>query len=464
MKKILGFIIAAGAVLLCTASCSDPLKDGVVDLTPNEKPDDNQEQEFTYPSSYEFNHPCALVTKEDIQRVKASIASASESDPVYVAYKNFCTNTYSQPSHKATPVEVIVRGDPTGTGVSGENYITISKDASVAYQLALRWKLTDDSQYAAAAVAILNEWADVCKKIDANDANQFLCAGFQGYTLGNAAELLRDYEGWTSQDQADFKTWLRNVWVSKNITFIDEKGGPNNCPLHCWSNWELCNMASLMAIGIYLEDVDLITKVYRNFREGEGSGALNKMIPYDAIPDPDGHGMIAQSMESGRDQGHATLVISICAELCQMAWNVGIDFWGMEDNKVLAMSQYTAKWNAKPYGTYLCTSMPFTTYYYCPEGCGCRNPKDHGAVHTAVSNDEGRGKLRPCWDLVYSHYKHVKKCSDDEVYYVKLFADQLRYVNGVLTGDGGSGDSRYGSNSSAFDQIGWGTMMYYRGE
>ena len=54
--------------------------------------------------------------------------------------------------------------------------------------------------------------------------------------------------------------------------------------------------------------------------------------------------------------------------------------------------------------------------------------------------------------------------TDDEVYYVKLFAEQLRYVNGVLTGDGGSGDSRYGSTSGAFDQIGWGTMMFYRGE
>jgi hypothetical protein len=66
--------------------------------------------------------------------------------------------------------------------------------------------------------------------------------------------------------------------------------------------------------------------------------------------------------------------------------------------------------------------------------------------------------------MIYAHYKHVKKVSDDEVYYVKKFADQLRYTDGVLTGDGGSGDSRYGGNSSAFDQIGWGTMMFYRGE
>lgn len=469
------------AALMCAASCSDPLKDGVVDLTPN-KPGGNTEtpgggnedgkedeggenegtQDFQYPAGYNFNHPCALVSAEDIARVKASVAAANTSDPVYVSYQNFCKSPYCVASYKANPVETIVRGDATGTGVSGENYGNIMRDASAAYQLALRYHISGETKYADAAVTILNAWADKCKKITANDNNQYLCAGFQGYTLGNAAELLRDYAGWASNDQNDFKTWLRNVWVAKNEWFVDNKGGSGVCDLHYWSNWELANLASLMAIGIYLEDVNLINKVYRNFREGTGSGAINNMIPYDPIPDPNGHGMIAQSMESGRDQGHGTLVISMCAELCQMAWNLGIDFWGMENNKVLAMCQYTAKYNVKPTGTYICVSMPFTPYSYCKPGCGCNN-QSHGAEHTVVS-EAGRGTIRPGWDLIYSHYKYEKNCSADEVYYVKLFAEQLRYTNGSLTGDGGSGDARYGSASGAFDQIGWGTMMFYKGE
>ena len=478
MKRTILSILAVMTALVCAASCSDPLKDGVVDLTPNNPGGDTEQpgggdggnegggntgnQEFQYPAGYDFVHPCALVTADDIARVKTSVASANASDPVYVSYQNFCKSPYAVASYKASPVETIVRGDATGTGVSGENYGNIMRDASAAYQLALRWKISGETKYADAAVAVLNAWADKCKKITANDNNQYLCAGFQGYTLGNAAELLRDYEGWASNDQNDFKTWLRTVWVAKNEWFVDNKGGSGTCDLHYWSNWELANLASLMAIGIYLEDVALINKVYRNFREGTGSGAINNMIPYDPIPDPSGHGMIAQSMESGRDQGHGTLVISMCAELCQMAWNLGIDFWGMEDNKVLAMCQYTAKYNVKPTGTYICTTMPFTPYSYCQPGCGCNN-QSHGAEHTVVS-EAGRGTIRPGWDLIYSHYKYEKNCSDDEVYYVKLFAEQLRYTNGSLTGDGGSGDSRYGSASSAFDQIGWGTMMFYKGE
>ena len=477
MKKTLLTIFAVMTALMCAASCSDNLQHGSVDLTPgNQGNGGNTEnggggnnngtggqvdQTFQYPTSYNFSHPCALVSTEDINRAKAAVATASAADPVYVSWQNFCKNSFTQASYKPTPVETIVRGDPKGTGVDSENYGNIMRDASAAYQLALRWKISGDNTYADAAVLILNAWAAKCKKITANDNNQYLCAGFQGYTLGNAAELLRDYKGWTESDQNVFKTWLRTVWVAKNEWFVDNKGGSNNCDLHYWSNWELANLASLMAIGIYLEDVTLINKVYRNFREGTGSGAINNMIPYDPIADPHGKGMLAQSMESGRDQGHATLVISMCAELCQMAWNVGLDFWGMENNKVLAMCQYTAKYNVKPTGTYICTSMPFTEYSYCT-GCSCSN-KSHGAVHTVIS-EQGRGTIRPCWDLIYSHYKHVKNVSADEVYYVKLFADQLRYNNGVLTGDGGSGDSRYGSNSGAFDQIGWGTMMFYRGE
>ena len=455
--------MAVTIALISAIGCSDILSQGNVDLGLDSEIGGNGTEVFEYPTSYEFNHPCALVSAEDINRVKSAMASASPLDPVYVSYQNFCNSQYAVDSYKANPVSIIVRGDPTGTGVDGENYGTIMRDAAAAYQLALRWKLSGEAKYADTAVSILNQWANVCKKIDANDANQYLCAGFQGYTLGNAAELLRDYPSWTNADQDKFKAWLRNVWIVKNEKFIDDKGGDNDCPLHCWSNWELCNLASMLAIGIYLEDNALITKVYKNFREGAGSGAIGNMIPYDPIPDPDGHGMIAQSMESGRDQGHATLVVSMCAELCQMAWNIGVDFWGMDDNKILTMCQYTAKWNARPNGTFLCTSMPFTTYYYCQPGCGCKH-QGHGAIHTAVANDNGRGTLRPGWDLVYSHYRHRKHLSADDVYYVKLFADQLRYTNGVLTGDGGSGDSRYGNNSGAFDQIGWGTMMYYRGE
>ena len=97
--------------------------------------------------------------------------------------------------------------------------------------------------------------------------------------------------------------------------------------------------------------------------------------------------------------------------------------------------------------------MPFTKYSYCT-GCSCSS-NSHGAVHTTISAD-GRGKERACWDLI------VSPSGENKAYYSSIFAEQLRYTKGVLTGDGGAGDTRYGTTSAAFDQIGWGTLLFYR--
>ena len=291
---------------------------GYVALSEDFMPPKEEEEEFVYPTTYEFNHPCAFVSQTEIDRVKAAVEAADPNDPVYVSWQQLCSNQFAQSTYTASPVETLVRGDATGTGVSGENYINACRDAAAAFQLGLRYLISGDTDCANAAVKILNDWADVCTQITANDNNQYLLAGFQGYQFANAAELLRDYDGWDEQDQNDFRNWLLTVWYEKNKWFMDTHGGDGVCNLHYWSNWELANMASILAIGIYTENPEMVTYVYRQFREGEGSGALHNMIPYDPVEDPSGNtALIAQCMESGRDQGHATLVSSMCAEL----WN-----------------------------------------------------------------------------------------------------------------------------------------------
>ena len=454
MKKTILTIAAAIFALSGAVSCTDYLYEGTVDLTP--KP----EEPFDYPTEYTFNHPCALVNADDIARVKTHVEAADESDLVYASWKHLCANSLAQPTVVPDPKEILVRGDVKGTGVASQNYISACRDAASAFQLGIRWQVTGDKQYAKKAAEILNAWAATCHTITSNDNDNNLLAGFQGYQFANAAELIRDYDGWTEEEQNTYKQWMRNLWYAKNYWFISEHGGANVCTLHYWANWELANLASIMAIGIYLEDFDMINFVYKNFREGLGSGCINNFIPYEPIPDPDVEGcMIAQSMESGRDNGHATLVVSICSELCRMADNIGLDFFGMDNNKVLAMCEYTAKWNARPEGSFLATTMPFTEYRYCTD-CTCRD-KNHGAIHTEVAADEGRGTIRPCWDLIYNHYKS-KGVNPAAYHYTELFAKQLRTSGGQLVGDGGAGDSRYGSNSSAYDQVGWGSLLFTR--
>lgn len=460
MKKIILLLTVAAFTLQLSTACTDYLESGSIDLTIPEEP----EVPFEYPTEYNFNNPCALIAQADIDRVKAAITAADANDPVYASWLFFCKSQFAQETYQPNPQKIVVRGDATGTGVDPNTDTAgpCMRDAAAAMQLALRYRISGDEKYASTAINILNAWARTCIKITANDANYLLLAGFQGYTFANAANMLIDWTGWADTDKTAFKNWMMTVWYPHNRDFVLKPGNSNTCALHYWPNWQLCNMSSMLAIGHLMKDPAIITMVYKNFREGEGSGALHHMIPYAPVEDPDGKttGMLAQNMESGRDQGHATLVISMCAEMCQMAWNMGIDFFGMDNNKVLAMCEYTAKWNARPDGRFLTTTMPFTEYKYCID-CACRD-KNHGATHTVVTNDDGRGKERPGWDLVYNHYAKVKGLGDNACYYSKLFAEQLRYTNGTLTGDGGAGDSRYGGNSSAFDQFGWSTMLFAR--
>ena len=423
----------------------------------------SQQQDGVYnmplPQELTVSHPALLHTSANIEAVKTRLESEQLAKDAYARLEAQSAGTASG------AVEYLKRMDKANwesTYSDYSNFTRAATDAKLAYELALRYQLKNSSAAADAAVKILNAWASTCTKITANDNNQYLLAGFQGNTFANAAELLRSYSGWSTADQTKFKSWIKSVWYEKNYWFIENHGGTGVCDLHYWSNWELCNLASILSIGIYLEDADMVNYVNKQFLSGKGSGALKNMVPYDPVADPSGKGnLIAQSMESGRDQGHATLVCSMAAELCRIAQNVGLDFWGAENNRVLAMFEYTAKYNVKPDGSYIATSMPFTEYKYCT-GCSCSN-KSHGAVHKAVSSDS-RGTIRPCWELIYAHYAKEKAMAANNVYYTKLFADQLRISGGVLTGDGGAGDSRYGSASGAFDQIGWGTLLFYQGE
>lgn len=448
-------VLFAAAALTGAAACNKNLQPGKVDLDPVENETEIKDVTVS------FKHPGAYVNAEDIARVKQHVAAADANDPVYASWLQFCSGAWAQESVKPSALETVVRGDATGTGTT-ENYILCDEQAAAAFQLALRWQVSGDLKYAEASRAILNEWAKVCKTITANDSNQYLLAGFQGYTFANAAELLRNYSGWTSAEQDTFKKWLRNVWYEKNYWFIENHGGSSVCDLHYWSNWELANLASILSIGIYLEDQTMVNYVNKQFLAGKGSGAVKNLVPFDPIADPAGKSAaIAQCMESGRDQGHATLCVSETAELCRIAQNVGLDFWGAENNRVLAFFEYEAKYNVKVNGTFITTTMPFTEYKYCVD-CSCSN-HNHGATHVAISPD-GRGKERPGWDLIYAHYAKEKKMAANTYYYTKLFAEQLRYKDGKLTGDGGAGDSRYGSTSAAYDQLGWGTLLFYQGE
>ncbi len=423
-----------------------------------------------------YNHPCALYTAEDFARVKAELASGSVPDVVKQEFQNLKDNTYTNGDYGVVTHahSQIVRGNATGTEEGVENYGDAMRDAAAAYQFGLLWQLTGDQTYATKGVTILNAWANTCKEVTASDNNYYLAAGAQGFTFALAGEELRDYSGWSEAEFTAFKNWMLDVFADKNYKFL-QLHGSSNCgsPKHYMSNWDLVNLCSYLQIGILTEDDDIVKYVASYFTStGDGNGSLPNIVQYNySFTNPDGVAeTIAQQQESGRDQGHASMCIAVMAQLAQAAWALyqsnpsysSLDFFSSNDNAILHMAEYNAMANLKT-GThaditvsnssgvqggnwlYPIAQIPFTT-----AGPWCSNTSHEAGKQQTAFGATDRGCMRPNWEILYSHYKN-----ESGSYFTKKFAELVRP-------EGGAGDPRYGVNSGAFDQIGWGTLMLYR--
>ena len=413
-------------------------------------------------NEYTLAHPCMLHTAADLSYVASKLTVAPWSE----GYDKLKNSGYSYAGYVPTPQEVLGRMDQ-GNWASKfpewwNNYTYFYKDAAAAYQLALRWKLEGDVACGQTAVKILNAWAETCKGLvrvkslandrtyDANgeiaDPNEYLIS-INVHQMANAAEIMRTDETlFTKAQLSAFQTMMKNVFYPAASDFLAHKEA---CKQHSWLNWDLAQMTSILSIGILCDDQENINEAILYFKYGVGNGSIDNAVPF-LHQDPDGHGVLGQGQESGRDQGHATLCIALMGAFCQMAYNIGEDLFAYQDNKVLAMAEYTAKYNLwKDFDDRSSTSNEKFVYskegfpYSFYENCSWQCP----ALSSKEENDKSRGEIRPCWALIYYHYK----TKGIEAYYTKKFMDGM----GV---EGGGG--HYGSTSGGFDQLGFGTLMY----
>ena len=462
MKNKFKYMIGAGLIALTSTSllaCSE-IEDGYNDI-------DSWPEVIDYMSK--LQHPCMLHTEDDFQFVKEKVSTGAS--PWKSAYDHLCQSKHAQDNWKADPVEVLKRLNPDVWGdkySDHSNYTNLMKDAASAYQLALRWKISDESdkdKYARAGIDILNDWAKTCTGYLVGsdgkfvDPNENLIA-IQIYQLANAAEILRDYEGWTSSDFIKYKSWMVDVFYPFASSFLSTHEG-NKCALHYWLNWDLANMTAILSIGILTDDNFKINEAIQYFKYGIGSGNIVNGVPF-VHQDPDSEELLGQCQESGRDQGHATLCVSLMGVFCQMAKNIGEDLFAYDNYRALSMCEYIAKYN---YGTtetgcgsaswnlsnfkYDVSSLPYTTYENCEGGVW---PSMSYEEHK--SGNETRGSVRPAWELFYRYaIDHNRPAR-----YAKEWVELMRQNAGRGYSDGGAGD--YGPNSGGYDQLGFGTLMF----
>ncbi|MDR7153090.1 hypothetical protein J2W49_005070 [Hydrogenophaga palleronii] len=292
------------------------------------------------------------------------------------------------------PLAVVIRGG------DGQNFGTMIKDMQRAYQLALRWKVSEDDAYADRAVAFLDAWSGKMTTLTGN-ADRFLAAGIYGYQWANVVELMRSYSGWSPEGIERFQKLLLNVFYPLSHDFLIKHNGADIT--NYWANWDLCNINAIMAIGICCDRRDLYDEAVSYYKNGRGNGAAAHNV-YVIHP-----GLLGQWQESGRDQGHATLGMSLCGALCEMAWSQGDDLYGYWNNRLLSAAEYVAASNLQDAnGNY--ADLPYARY------------SNVLATSTAISW-AGRPHLRRCWELLYNHYVNRKGLSAP---FVTAMAEKLR--------------------------------------
>ncbi len=250
----------------------------------------------------------------------------------------------------------------------------------MAYGCALRWKVSGDTAYADEAVRILNGWGYKLTTLS-GDTNIALIELY-GYQYACVGEIMRTYPGWAPADMAQCQTMIYNVFYPLANSFLTGHFG--TAYDHYWANWDLASMDTMYAIGVFCDNPTVANQALTYFYNGIGNGCIDRTVNF-IHPS-----LLGQGQEIGRDQGHASLDIAELAPLCQMAWNQGTDLYGYENNKVLSVAEYTAKYN-------LFYDVPFVPYY-----------SSTGGLMTAPSGDSRGAISRPGWATLYNHYVNIK--------------------------------------------------------
>jgi hypothetical protein len=362
-----------------------------------------------------FVHPGLLHSNDDFARMKTKVEAGAQ--PWKAGYDKLLANSHSALTYTPRPAAVVYRG---ADGTHPENYAQLFNDIAAAYASALRWKISGDTDYADKSVQILNAWSSQLTGIGGT-SDKFLAAGIYGFQIANVAEIMRTYSGWAAADFTRFKTMMRTVFYPMNHDFLVRHN--DACISHYWANWDLCNMNSVLAIGVLTDDRALYDEAVSYFKTGAGNGAIEHAV-YFVHP-----GNLGQWQESGRDQGHNTLGIGLMGPFCEMAFKQGDDLYAYADNRFFGGAQYVARYN-------LGKDVPYQAYNNCDN------------VNQTVISENSRGNVRPIWELVLNHYVNRRG----------LAAPDVAAIAAQVRPEGGGGD--YGPNSGGYDQLGYGTLTF----
>lgn len=333
-----------------------------------------------------FQHPGLLVTEPDFARIRAHIAAGEQ--PWTNWWNKLCADGLTSLTANPNPQVAVYRQD--------NSKHAMYRDIQRAWCLALRWKLSGDVRYADKAVQTLDAWADTLQLVGTkaegstapDDHTGVLMAGMQGHQWAQAGEIMRTYPGWAPERLARFQDMLLRVFAEVSQFRL------NNAVLGSHANWDMSSLCGALAIGVFCDRPDLY-RLACDYYAGNNRGKLtmfgNGSIVHGVYYMHPGH--FGQWEESGRDQGHSTLGMSLGGDLLEMAWNQGDDLYGLHNNRFLAAAEYVARSNlldenGKVY------PMPFARE---------QNPSQPHTWQWSAVNQSSQ-HYRNAWEPIYNHY------------------------------------------------------------
>lgn len=402
-----------------------------------------------------FRHPGGLHTREDFERIKQQLADRNSK--VTEAYNVLKNAAYAQSTAATYPTEVIVRG-----GGNGENYINAARGATIAYQNALRWQIEGNTDCARHAVDVLMSWARTTKSIG-GDSNYALAAGLYGYQFAQAAELVRDYDGWAPADFQTFQRWMLDVWYPSAIGFLRGRNGTWEntgkwwqAPGHYWSNWGLCNALCVISIGVLCDDVNIYNQGMSFIKYDQvgtfkdprtDSPILNDGLtefwgnlivttaPWEK--ETGAYGRVGQMNESGRDIGHSAMALGLAVDIAHQGWNQGDDLFSYMDYRLAAGIEYVAAQTQSIEG------LPWTDYVYGSSGYYYTDSRCWTMTGPALG-----AQMRPYWATVIGHYEGIKG--------VRMPFSEMAYKQMGIDAGG------QGSTSGGYDHLGYSVLLNTR--
>ena len=281
--------------------------------------------------SMDFIHPGALSSKAELDFVRSKIQSGEN------PWKSEFDRMIRSDAATRTPHGLTYINSMSNDSVLSRD------DAIAAYTDALLWYFTGNESYARRSTDILDAWADL-KGFTAGSDQDSLQAGWIGSIFAQAAEIMRLYPGWKTEEISKLQKMFQLAFYPKLNTASSWNG-----------NVDLTQIDGMMSIAVFndddvefnkgLERLKRRTPAYFYLRSDGVSPHLLDSDPSElqkfwSYPTKWVDGL---TQETCRDNGHhAQFAIGSALHAAEVAWHQGVDIYSENQKRYTASMELLA--------------------------------------------------------------------------------------------------------------------------